>query len=196
MRTSTKPYRIVIRWSALFAVPFLLLALVGCGAESTAPPPGAGEGADAAPLKVITTVSPITSIVENIGGARIDLEGVVPEGVNSHTFEPAPSVSRLLAEADLIVLNGLFLEEPTLELAKAGKRSDAVILSLGERTVTREEWRFDFSFPSPAGIPTPTCGRTRFSASGTPSWSGTSWCGWTRGTRPTTARTTTPSRHA
>ena len=155
LRACSKPYHLVIRWQALFALPLAVLAFLGCGSESTAPPRGPGDAPVAAPLKVVTTVSPITSIVENIGGARIDLEGVVPEGVNSHTFEPAPSVSRLLAEADLIVLNGLFLEEPTLELAKAGKRSDAVILSLGERTVTREEWRFDFSFPESGGHPNP-----------------------------------------
>ena len=149
------PYRPVIRRLALFAVPFLSLALFGCGSGAAATPQGSHEAPAPASLKVVTTVSPITSIVENIGGTRIDLEGIVPEGVNSHTFEPAPSAARLLAEADLIVLNGLFLEEPTLELAKAGKRNDAVILSLGERTITREEWRFDFSFPESGGHPNP-----------------------------------------
>ena len=29
---------------------------------------------------VVATISPITSIVENIGGGRIVLEGIVPEG--------------------------------------------------------------------------------------------------------------------
>ena len=65
-------------------------------------------------LEVVSTVSPITSIVENIGGTRIRLRGVVPEGVNSHSFEPAPSVAAILSNADLVFLNGLFLEEPTL----------------------------------------------------------------------------------
>ena len=100
-------------------------------------------------------MSPITSIVENIGGTRIHLEGVVPEGVNSHTFEPAPSVARLLSEADLIVLNGLLLEEPTLDMAEANKKQEAVILSLGDRAVTREDWQFDFSFPESEGNPNP-----------------------------------------
>ena len=100
-------------------------------------------------------MSPITSIVENIGGTRIRLEGVVPEGVNSHTFEPAPSVARLLSEADLIVLNGLLLEEPTLDMAEANKKQEAVILLLGDRAVTREEWQFDFSFPESEGNPNP-----------------------------------------
>ena len=42
---------------------------------------------------VITTISPITSIVENIGGTKIILEGVIPEAINAHTFEQPPSMS-------------------------------------------------------------------------------------------------------
>ncbi len=106
-------------------------------------------------LNVAATVSPITSIVENIGGDRINLTGIVPEGVNSHTFEPAPSVAATLAEVDLVILNGLFLEEPTLELAQANVKPGASIISLGEQTITRDQWRFDFSFPEAAGHPNP-----------------------------------------
>ena len=105
--------------------------------------------------RVVTTVSPITNIVENIGGTRIKLEGVIPEGVNSHTFAATPSMAKLMAEADLIVFNGLFLEEPTLALAKANKKAEAVILSLGDQTVAPEEWQFDFTFPESAGNPNP-----------------------------------------
>jgi ABC-type Zn uptake system ZnuABC Zn-binding protein ZnuA len=145
----------VIRRIAAFTAPFLLLVSLGCGSGATATPQGSQSTAASSSLKVVTTVSPITSIVENIGGTRIELVGIVPEGVNSHTFEPAPSVARVLAEADLIVLNGLFLEEPTLELAKASRRDEAVILSLGDQTITREDWRFDFSFPESDGHPNP-----------------------------------------
>ena len=140
---------------AAFAAPFLAMVSLACGSGPAAAPQGSPPAQGASVLKVVSTVSPITSIVENIGGTRIDLEGIVPEGVNSHTFEPAPSVARVLAEADLIVLNGLFLEEPTLELAKASKRDDAVIMSLGDQTIAREEWRFDFSFPESDGHPNP-----------------------------------------
>lgn len=104
---------------------------------------------------VATSVSPITSIVENIGGARIRVEGIIPEGEDSHTFDPAPSVARLLSRADLIILNGLFLEEPTLEMAHANKKEKAVILLLGDNTITRLEWQFDFSFPESDGHPNP-----------------------------------------
>ena len=100
-------------------------------------------------------MAPITSIVENIGGDRIQLEGVVPEGVNSHIFEPQPSLAQVLADADLIIANGLFLEEPTLQLAEANKKDGAVILRLGDGAITREQWQFDFSFPESEGHPNP-----------------------------------------
>lgn len=106
-------------------------------------------------LKVVTTVSPITSLVENIGGPRITLEGLVPEGANSHTYEPAPSVASVLTSADLIIANGLFLEEPTIDLAIENKQDTAILLLLGDESITEQEWVFDFSFPEANGQPNP-----------------------------------------
>ncbi len=106
-------------------------------------------------LDVATTVAPISSLARNIGGDRIRLRGIVPDATNSHTFEPAPSDARVLANADLIVVNGLHLEEPTLAMAEANKRAETPIKLLGDATVTEEEWLFDFSFPESEGDPNP-----------------------------------------
>ncbi len=106
-------------------------------------------------LDVATTVAPISSLARNIGGDRIRLRGIVPDATNSHTFEPAPSDARVLANADLIVANGLHLEEPTLEVAEANKRPEARIRLLGDEAITPEEWLFDFSFPESEGDPNP-----------------------------------------
>ncbi len=129
------------------ALPLLVLFAVAVGC-------GGGDGGEGK-LNVVTTVSPITSIVENIGGDRIRVVGVVPEGVNSHTFEPQPSLARVIADADLIIANGLFLEEPTLKLADANKKDDTPVLLLGDRAISREQWQFDFSFPESGGHPNP-----------------------------------------
>jgi len=145
----TRFFRSPITWVLLVAA----LAIGACGGDGSSTSGTSGEPDTR--LKVVTTVSPITSIVENIAGSRILLEGVVPEGVNSHTFEPTPSMAKLMAEADLIIINGLFLEEPTLALAESNKRDRAVILSLGDQTVTPDEWQFDFTFPESAGQPNP-----------------------------------------
>ena len=116
---------------------------------------GGGEDETDGRLRVVSSVAPITSLVENVGGNRIALEGVIPEGVNSHTFDPPPSVARTLAKADLIILNGLFLEEPYLEAAQASKRDEAEVLTLGDKAIARDQWVFDFSFPETGGHPNP-----------------------------------------
>ena len=126
-----------------------LAILTGCTGSDSTPATQSGK------LRVVSTVSPITNIIHNIGGDHIELAGIVPEGVNSHTFEPAPSDARRLAQADLIFVNGLHLEEPTIALAEANKREGGEIVSLGEQTVTPEEYVFDFSFPKEAGNPNP-----------------------------------------
>lgn len=132
----------------LFALSLLLAALLAaCGGPETV--------AESGRLKVVSTVAPLTNIVHNIGGERIEVEGIVPEGVNSHTFEPAPSDAIKLAEADLIFMNGLNLETPSLELARANLKEGAEIVLLGEGTLSPDEYVYDFSFPKEAGNPNP-----------------------------------------
>ena len=106
-------------------------------------------------LKVATTVAPITSIVSNVAGGLADVEGIVPEGTNSHTFEPKPSVATLLSQANLVIVNGLKLEEPTRDLAEANAAAGSAIVELGTRTITPEQELYDFSFPKEGGKPNP-----------------------------------------
>ena len=106
------------------------LALSACGASSAVPAADDGEG-----LVIVTTVAPITSIVANIAGDKARITGVVPEGTNSHTFEPPPQVSRVLESADLVFVNGLQLEEPTVELAEENAPDDAQIVQLGDEVL-------------------------------------------------------------
>jgi len=131
----------------ILAVGFVLMA---CGRQEEKPVATAEKK-----LNVVTTVAPITSIVENIAGDKIQLAGIIPEGINSHTFEPIPSDSNLLSSADLIILNGLDLETPTLNLAQANLKPGAAIYSLGGQTIKETDYIFDFSFPKEQGHPNP-----------------------------------------
>lgn len=138
----------------------LLAALIGVVAAACAGQP-ANVGADAssrgrgALVRVVATVSPITNIVQNIGGDRVSVTGIVPEGTNSHTFEAAPSDAQAFAEADAVFINGLHLEEPTRDLAEANVPAGTPVVSLGERTISPDEYIYDFSFPESAGDPNP-----------------------------------------
>lgn len=108
-------------------------------------------------LNVVTSVSPITNIVQNIGGGKINLIGLVPEGVNSHTFEFIPSDLIKINSADLIIIDGLNLEANIEKIAEnaIAKNSNIQLLKLGENTISKEEWIFDFSFPKENGDPNP-----------------------------------------
>lgn len=106
-------------------------------------------------FKIVTSVAPITNIVANVGGRQVEVLGIVPEGVNSHTFEPAPSDAKVLRGANLIVMNGLHLELPTIKLAEKVKDPQTRIIQLGDLAVGKDDWKFDFSFPKADGHPNP-----------------------------------------
>ena len=131
----------------------VLLALVGvsCGEDGA---PGAAASDDGR-RTIATTVAPITSIVANIVGDRADVVGIVPEGTNSHTFEPKPSVAELLSTADVVYMNGLALEEPTRMLAEATLPDGAAVVELGSSAISEDEYLYDFSFPEEDGKPNP-----------------------------------------
>lgn len=135
------------RRAAIAALAVLAGACTGNG--------GATDPADGGAIQVVTTVSPITNIVQNVGGEHVSIVGIVPEGMNSHTFEPAPSDAAAMADADIVFMNGLRLEEPTRELAEANVAEGVEIVRLGDRTVSPNEYIFDFSFPEAEGDPNP-----------------------------------------
>jgi manganese/iron transport system substrate-binding protein len=108
-------------------------------------------------LDVVTSVSPITNIVKNVAGEKITLIGLVPEGVNSHTFELVPSDVVKIYDADLVIIDGLGLEVNVEDVVDQAQNTnpDLQILKLGDNTITPDQYVFDFSFPEEAGDPNP-----------------------------------------
>lgn len=106
-------------------------------------------------MRISSTVAPITSIVANIAGDLADITGLIPEGTNSHTFEPAPSVAATLAKTDVLFANGLVLEEPTKDLAAQNLPDTAVLCELGTAILPVADYIYDFSFPRDGGKPNP-----------------------------------------
>ena len=144
------PYNEGMRKIALPVMAALSLGLLVACSSSTDSSDTASEG-----ILVATTVSPITSITSRIGGDKVTIEGIVPEGTNSHTFEPAPAVAKLLSTADIIFVNGLKLEDPTLELAEANMKDGAEIIEIGTLVLPESDYIYDFSFPEEEGKPNP-----------------------------------------
>ncbi len=66
--------------------------------------------AQAAPLRVVTLSSVLTEIASEVGGSEVTVTGLLPAGVDPHSFEPAPVDVERVARADIILANGLGLE--------------------------------------------------------------------------------------
>jgi len=133
-------------------LPCIVIALLATACAAAVTPVASTK------LKVVTTVSPITNIIYNVGGNRIDLTGIIPEGTDSRTFEPAPSTAALFATADVVFVNGLHLEEPTRKLAAANLKSGAEIVILASKRSRRINTSTTSRFRSRPATPTRTCG--------------------------------------
>ncbi len=107
-------------------------ALAGCGSGG-----GGGEGG-----RVVATTTVLADLVRQVGGERVSVASLVPAGGEVHTFDPRPSDIVALGEADLVVMNGLGLDDWATGLAgEAG--SDAPVTVLAEDLAGVEYLRGD-----------------------------------------------------
>jgi ABC-type Zn uptake system ZnuABC Zn-binding protein ZnuA len=136
-------------------LPLAVTAACGSSGATESAAPAGGAAAGGTRLVVVSTVAPITSIAANIIGDKADITGVVPEGTNSHTFEPPPQIAKTLERADVVLVNGLQLEEPTVELAEANAKQGSEIVKIGDKVLPESEYIYDFSFPKEDGKPNP-----------------------------------------
>ncbi len=65
----------------------------------------------AAPLRVVASFLPLSAAALSIGGDRVEVSQLAGQGVGPHEFSPKPSDLKKLAGADLLLVNGLGLEE-------------------------------------------------------------------------------------
>lgn len=78
-------------------------ALTGCatGADSTD---------STAALDVVATTPVVADFVRNVGGDRVHVDQILKPGVDPHDYEPSPADVQAIADADLVVKNGVGLE--------------------------------------------------------------------------------------
>jgi zinc/manganese transport system substrate-binding protein len=102
----------------LLAVTLLLAA---CGSDG---------GADEDRPLVVATTSIWGDVVSQIVGDDADVEVLIPRGADSHDYEPTSREVALLQEADLVVANGLGLEEALIDVLESAAADGANILEV------------------------------------------------------------------
>jgi manganese/zinc/iron transport system substrate-binding protein len=85
------------------------LATCGCGAES-ASSGGPVEGIEDRRVQVVTTTNFVTDLVEQVGGDRVEVHGLMGPGVDPHQYKATAGDVARIGDADVVVSVGLHLE--------------------------------------------------------------------------------------
>ena len=95
-----------------FRLPLILAALI----VSMLP-------ARAEPLQVVASFSILADLVRNVGGDRVAVTSLVGPDSDAHVYSPTPADAKKIADAGLIVVNGLGFEGwlPRLVQSSGGK---------------------------------------------------------------------------
>jgi zinc/manganese transport system substrate-binding protein/manganese/iron transport system substrate-binding protein len=107
-----------------------VLLLAACTQPTQLGSPTAVADPDA--LRVVTTTTVFADIVRAVGGRRTDVQSIVPPGVGPEDYEPKPNDARSLADAQLIVSNGVGLDDFLDRLLSSTGAGAARRLVLGE----------------------------------------------------------------
>ena len=126
-------------WTAVGAALASLVLVAGCNGSAASPSPSESTGA-AADYTVIATTSVFADLAQLALGDNVTIETIIPAGVDVHTFEPSPADAQKLAGADLIVMNGLGLDEWALSLLEAAGKSEEDVLELAEGIDESNAW--------------------------------------------------------
>ncbi|MGQ9833943.1 MAG: metal ABC transporter substrate-binding protein [Candidatus Villigracilaceae bacterium] len=107
----------------LLSLPLIvMLALSACSGV-----PVGREGR----LNVVASTTIVGDVVAQVGGDLIELTVLFPPGANPHTFQPRPQDIAAISKAQVIILNGLGLEEALEPALKANATGTIVHASEG-----------------------------------------------------------------
>jgi ABC-type Zn uptake system ZnuABC Zn-binding protein ZnuA len=132
MVNSGRRARIGLRLGRRATRLLLALLVVGCSPSGRAATGTAGSSVDADAIQVVTTTTVFADIVRAVGGSRANVRSIIPPGVGPEDYEPKPADARALADARLIVSNGVGLDDFLDRLLSSTGSGGAARLVLGE----------------------------------------------------------------
>ncbi|MGC8778245.1 MAG: metal ABC transporter substrate-binding protein [Candidatus Caldatribacteriaceae bacterium] len=88
-------------------------------------------GALEVPFKVAASIPPLCNLVKQVGGERVEVVQLVPNGFNPHVYEPTPRDIQQMLEARAVFLVGLGIDS-VLERVLRGVDAEKTIFWLNE----------------------------------------------------------------
>ena len=91
--------------TGLFSVAVsMLCGCLGCSPSPSEPAQSSGKP------KIMTTTGMVRDLVEHVAGQHFQVDGLIGEGIDPHSYRPLSGDTRKLMTSDLIVYSGLKLE--------------------------------------------------------------------------------------
>lgn len=139
MVTAPSPRRPRRRAAAALVAVALSVAACGLDAAPSPGPGGAGRGGGEPPLRVVASVKPLAALVGPVLGERGTVTALVPADAGHHSYTPSPGDVAQLERADVYFGNGLGLNPPAMELARASLPADAPLVRLAEAALDADQ---------------------------------------------------------
>lgn len=117
--------RLIYILRGLLLVGFMLCASAAASAYAQAPKE------DAHKLKVVTSFTILADMVRNVAGDAVIVESITRPGVEIHTYQPTPQDLLRVQGADLVLYNGLNLEQWFTRFLQDVKKAKMAVLSDG-----------------------------------------------------------------
>lgn len=111
----------------------------GESTEETSEGIGTGSRENGEKLKVVSTLFPYYDFARQIGGDLIELNMVIPAGMDSHSFEPTPADIRLIESADLLICNGGAMEHWVEQVVDALEDPELKVITMMDYVDVVEE---------------------------------------------------------
>lgn len=83
-------------------------------------------------LQIVTSISPLYSHVKSIVGEYADVVNLIDPGVSPHDYQFSPQDVKSIADADILVINGVGLEEWLEDVIDAAGNENLVIIDSSE----------------------------------------------------------------
>lgn len=83
-------------------------------------------------FSIVTTTSMITDLVQNIGGDKVNVQGLMGAGVDPHLYKASEGDVAKLTNADMIIYGGLHLEGKLVDIFETMKRQNKNTIAVSD----------------------------------------------------------------
>jgi zinc transport system substrate-binding protein len=132
----------VVRRLTVVVVSAIAVSLGSCATNTTSTSSESPQPTTAAAdeLQVVTTFLPMTQFTKAVAGDRAEVTQLLPTNVGPHDFQAKPEDAQKLAKADVLVQNGLEMEEFLEDLVKNAGNANLKVIdsSKGVKTISNE----------------------------------------------------------